>query len=122
MIYRILADLTLGLHLGFIAFVPLGGLLALWRPRIAWIHLPAALWGALITFIGWTCPLTPVENWFRELGGQEGYTGGFIEHYLVPIIYPQGLGPSAWTLLGVAVVALNVLIYGWVWRRARSDA
>ncbi len=116
MIYRILADLTLAVHFAFILFVVLGGLLAAWRPRVAWIHVPAALWGILITFIGWTCPLTPLENYFRRLGGEAGYTGGFIEHYLVPLVYPAGVDPAGWILLGIAVVAINLAIYGWILR------
>jgi len=89
---------------------------------MAWIHLPAAVWGVLITFFGWTCPLTPLENRFRDLGGQAGYTGGFIEHYLVPLIYPEGVGPSGWLILGVVVVVVNAAVYGWVYRRGRWSA
>jgi hypothetical protein len=119
MIYRLLADLTLSIHLAFIVFVALGGLLVAWRRWIAWVHLPAAGWGALITFVGWRCPLTPLENRFRRLGGEAGYTESFIEHYIVPVVYPAGIGPTGWTALGVAVVVVNVLIYGWVYRRGR---
>lgn len=117
MIYRILADFTLALHLAFIVFVVAGGLLAAWRPWVAWLHLPAAAWGALITLIGWRCPLTPLENWFRRRGGQAGYTEGFIEHYLVPVVYPAGVSPLGWTLMGIGVIAANVAIYWWVFRR-----
>jgi hypothetical protein len=85
---RIAADLVVLAHLGFILFVILGGLLVLRWPRMAWIHLPAVIWGALIEFAGWICPLTPLENWLREASGTAGYQGGFIEHYLVPIVYP----------------------------------
>ncbi|TVR67589.1 MAG: DUF2784 domain-containing protein [Gemmatimonadales bacterium] len=117
MVYRILADITLVVHFGFILFVVLGGLLVAWKRWIAWIHIPMALWGALITFIGWTCPLTPLENHLRRLGGEAGYTGGFIEHYLISVIYPQGIGEAGWIALGVGVVAINLLIYGWILRR-----
>ncbi|MBI4938721.1 MAG: DUF2784 domain-containing protein [Nitrosomonadales bacterium] len=98
-------------HLVFIAFVLGGGLLALWRPRIAWLHLPAAAWGALIEFAGWTCPLTPLENYFLELAGGVSYRGDFIARYLWPIIYPEGLVPSVQHVLGTLVVVLNCIIY-----------
>ena len=119
MIYRVLADLTLVVHLGFILFVVVGGLFVAWRTRIAWLHVPVALWGALITLIGWTCPLTPLENHLRRLGGQAGYDESFIEHYLISIIYPQGIGQTGWILLGVGVVVVNLLIYGWILRGRR---
>lgn len=119
MIYRVLADLTLVVHLGFILFVVVGGLFVAWRPRIVWLHVPVALWGALITLIGWTCPLTPLENHLRRLGGQAGYDESFIEHYLISIIYPQGIGQTGWILLGVGVVVVNLLIYGWILRGRR---
>jgi hypothetical protein len=119
MIHRILADLVLLLHLGFIFFVVAGGLLVAWRRWVAWVHLPVALWGALITLIGWTCPLTPLENHLRHLGGQAGYDGSFIEHYLISIIYPQGIGPTGWILMGVGVVVVNLVIYGWIFRGKR---
>lgn len=105
------------LHFAFIAFVVLGGLLALrWR-RMLWVHLPAAAWGVLIELRGWTCPLTPLENHFRRLGGEAGYTGGFIQRYLEPVIYPSGL--SALTQLGLAafVLLVNVAVYSLVFRR-----
>lgn len=114
MIHRILADVTLALHFAFILFVVLGGLLVLWRPWIAWVHVPAAIWGALITFIGWICPLTPIENHFRRLGGEAGYTDSFIERYLVSLIYPGGLNRTGFVVLGIGVVAVNVGIY---WRQ-----
>lgn len=108
---RIFADMVLVVHLAFIAFVLGGGLLALWRPRIAWLHLPAAAWGALIEFAGWTCPLTPLENYFLELAGGVSYRGDFIARYLWPIIYPEGLTPAVQQALGTLVIALNCIIY-----------
>ncbi|MFQ5747044.1 MAG: DUF2784 domain-containing protein [Gemmatimonadota bacterium] len=117
MLYRVLADLVLVVHLGFIALVVFGGLLVLRRPRLAWIHLPAALWGAAIELGGWVCPLTPLENALRRAGGGAGYEGSFIAHYIVPIIYPPGLTRSAQLLLGLSVVALNAIVYALVWRR-----
>jgi len=122
LIYLVLADLVLIFHFTFILFVMSGAALVLrWR-RIAWIHVPCALWGAWIEFQGWICPLTPVENRFRRLGGEAGYSGGFIEHYLVPLIYPSGLTRGTQIQLGVVVVAINVAIYGLIyWRRWRAQ-
>lgn len=108
MLNLILADLIVALHFGFIVFVVLGGLLALkWR-RLAWLHVPAAVWGALIEFAGWICPLTLVEN---RLRAGNGYSGGFIEYYLIPIIYPSVLTREMQWGLGLTVVLINMLIY-----------
>jgi hypothetical protein len=117
MLYRILADLVVVLHFAFVLFVVLGGLFALRWPRAAWIHLPAALWGAGIEFVAGICPLTPLENRFRRLGGEAGYAGGFVEHYVLPVLYPAGLTHDVQLVLGTVVVVLNVAIYGVVWRR-----
>jgi hypothetical protein len=121
MLYRLLADTVLLLHLGFILFVVAGGLLVLRRRGVAWLHLPAAAWGALIQFAGWTCPLTPLENRLRALGGQAGYSGGFVEHYLLAVIYPEGLTRGTQLLLGALVLAVTLGVYGFlVWRAARG--
>lgn len=118
--YALLADLTVLAHFGFILFVMFGGLLVLrWR-RLAWIHLPCAAWGALIEFAGWICPLTPLELEFRRRAGEAGYTGGFIEHYLLPVMYPAGLTREIQIVLGLGVLVLNGLIYRVVWRQRRS--
>jgi Protein of Unknown function (DUF2784). len=122
MIYRLLADGIVFLHLSFVAFVMLGGLLALRRPKAAWLHLPAALWGAWIEFSGGICPLTPLENWLRGRGAQEGYTGGFVEHYLLAALYPEGLTREVQWALGALVLAVNGWVYWRVWRRARRQA
>lgn len=114
MFYGYLADLVLFLHLTFILFAVAGGLLALKWKRAVWIHLTAAVWAALIEFADWRCPLTPLENRFRRLAGEQGYEGGFIEHYLVPLIYPPGLTRGVQLILGLAVVIVNVGIYAWV--------
>jgi hypothetical protein len=120
MLWRLLADLLVAFHLCFVLFVVLGGLLALrWR-RALWFHLPAALWGAGIEFVSGICPLTPLENHLRALGGQAGYSGGFVEHYLLPVLYPAGLTQNVQLVLGVFVVALNVAVYAVVWRRGRA--
>ena len=117
MAYRILADLVLVAHLLFIAFVVLGGFLTIKWPRVAWAHVPAALWGAAIEFAGWICPLTPLENGLRRLGGEAGYAGGFIERYLIPLVYPSELTREMQIALGCLVILLNVVAYGIVLRR-----
>lgn len=110
-LYQVFADAVLVAHLAFIAFVLGGGLLALRRPRLAWLHLPAAIWGALIEFMGWTCPLTPLENHFLELAGEVSYQGDFIVRVLWPVIYPAGLTPVIQNILGGFVLVLNGVIY-----------
>jgi hypothetical protein len=119
MIWRLLADLLVAFHFCFVLFVVLGGLLVLrWR-RAVWIHVPVALWGAGIEFVQGICPLTPLENSLRARGGQAGYSGGFVEHYLLPVLYPAGLTIDIQVVLGVFVVALNAVIYTIAWRRWR---
>ena len=120
MIHRLLADAVLVLHLGFILFVVLGGFLVLRRPRLAWLHVPVFLWGAAIEFGGWICPLTPLEKWLRELGGEGAYSGGFIEHYLTALIYPEGLTRNIQLLIGAGVLAINAAIYLRLWQRRRG--
>lgn len=111
MLYRALADVVLLFHLAFIIFVVLGSLLV-WRfPRLAWLHLPAVMWAGLIEMSGRVCPLTPLENHLRQLSGEAGYHGGFVEHYLLPIIYPHALSREMQIGLGIAVIAINVVAY-----------
>ena len=117
MIFRGLADLVLVLHLGFVLFVALGGLLVLRWPRLAWVHAPVALYGVLIEYIGFFCPLTPLEVWLRRQGGEAGYEGGFVEHYITAVIYPAGLMREAQLVLGTLVLAVNGLVYGLLLRR-----
>jgi hypothetical protein len=119
LIYRALADLILALHLVFVLFVVLGGLLVLRWPRTAWLHIPAAVWGVLIEYTGWICPLTPLENSFRTRGGEAGYSGGFIEHYIQPVLYPAGLTRGTQIVLGSFVLLLNLSAYGILLTRAR---
>ena len=111
MLYRLLADVVLLGHLAFVAFVVFGGLLVLRWPKLGWVHLPAALWGVLIEYAGWICPLTPLENNLRERGGEAGYAGGFIEHYLTAVLYPSGLTRGAQVALGSLALLINVLVY-----------
>jgi hypothetical protein len=118
--YRVLADLIVGVHALFVVFVVFGGLLALrWRWVIA-AHLPAAVWGALIEFQGWICPLTPLEQSLRARAGEAGYEGGFIEHYLLPALYPAALTRHVQLVLGATVIAVNLVVYGLLLWRARS--
>ena len=125
MIYRLLADLLVVGHITFVLFVVAGGLLVLRRPRLAFLHLPVAAWGAFVEFSGWICPLTPLEIRFRQMGGQAGYSGGFVEHYLLPVLYPTGLDRAQQVWLGILAMAVNLGVYGWVIgrriRRRRSD-
>ncbi len=118
--YRLLADAVVLLHLSFVAFVMLGGLLVLRRPRLAWLHLPAVAWGAWIEFSGALCPLTPLENHLRALGAQTGYGGGFVEHYLLAALYPEGLTQEAQWTLGILALAVNAGIYRHLWQRLRN--
>lgn len=121
MLNRLAADAVVLLHLGFILFVLLGGLLLLRWPRLAWLHAPAAAWGMAVEFLHFYCPLTPLENHFRQAAGEHGYSGGFIEHYLIPLIYPVGLTETVQTALGLLVLTVNLPPYGLlVWRRLRS--
>lgn len=117
--YRWAADFLVLVHFGFVLFVALGALLTLRWPRLAFIHIPAALWGAVIEFKGWICPLTPLETWLRRQGGEAGYGGGFIENYLLPLLYPGVLTRQVQIGLGIAVVVLNLGIYAIVVRRHR---
>lgn len=117
MIYRLAADLVVVIHFLFVLFVVFGGALVLSRPRIALIHLPVALYGALIEFGSWICPLTPLENWLRRRGGEAGYAGGFVEHYILPILYPGGLTRGVEIALGLAVLVINGFFYWRLWSR-----
>ena len=119
---RLLADAVVALHLAFIAFVVAGGLLALRRGAWAVLHLPAAAWGAWTEFTGTVCPLTPWENSLRRRAGEAGYPGGFVEHHIVPLIYPEALTSRTQVALGALVVAINVVVYALAWRRWRRDS
>ena len=114
---RLLADLVLLVHAGFVLFVVLGGLAVPARPWLAWLHLPAAAWGAAIEFGGWTCPLTPLENRLRAAAGEAGYTGDFLAHWVQLLIYPPGLTRELQYLLGAGVLLVNAAVYAWALRR-----
>jgi hypothetical protein len=114
MFSRLAADLLLIIHLIFIIFVITGGFLVLKWPRMLYLHIPAAAWGALIEFQGWICPLTPLEQHLRRAGGQSVYSGGFVEHYVEPIVYPAGLTREMQIFFAIVVIAINLMIYGWL--------
>jgi hypothetical protein len=126
MIYRLLADSVLVVHLLFIVFVVVGSAIALRFPWVALAHVPAALWGAYIELSGGLCPLTPLENGFRHAAGDSGFTGDFIDHYLVPIIYPAGLTTNIQFWIAGFVIVLNISIYAWfiyrLWARREQGA
>jgi len=119
MIFRWLADGVALVHAAFVAFVVIGGLLVLRWPRLAWLHVPAAVWGVLIEYGGWICPLTPLENALRARAGQAGYAGGFVEHYVLRVLYPAGLTREVQWVIGTLVLVLNGLVYGTLWMRWR---
>lgn len=111
MLYGLFGDAVVCLHLAFVVFVLLGGLLVLRWQRVAWVHVPAVLWAVLISLCEWTCPLTPLETTLRAQAGEEGYSGGFTEHYLLPMIYPTALTRNLQIGLGLFVLVVNVLVY-----------
>ena len=120
MFARLLADLVVLIHAAFVVFVVLGGLLVLYRRFFLWLHLPAAIWGFLIEVKGWICPLTYLENHLRHRAGEAGYSGGFVEHYVIPVLYPSVLTRNLQFVLAGVVVGLNLAVYGWVlWRLRR---
>lgn len=114
MIAKIAADGVVILHFAFIVFVGFGAFLSLRWKQAAWLHVPAAAWGAAIELGRGACPLTPLEQQFRRAAGEAGYSGGFVEHYLLPVIYPPGLEPGLQWVLGILVIVANIAIYAWV--------
>jgi len=110
-LYKFIADALVMAHFLFIVFVVAGGALVIYRPRAAWLHLPAALWGAVVEFAGWICPLTPLENHFRVLAGGDTYSGDFVAQYFLPLIYPENLTRETQIVLGLLVVVINIIFY-----------
>jgi hypothetical protein len=119
LLYLVAAEMLVMFHFLFIVFVVAGGLLVLKRLWVVWLHVPAAIWGAVVEINGWICVLTPWENELRKLAGQEGYSGGFIEHYIAPIIYPSGLTHEIQVSMGVSVIIINIIVYGFILYRRR---
>ena len=120
MVFAVLAFVTVLFHLAFILFVIFGGFLVARRPRLAPVHLACAAWGAYVALANRICPLTPLENWFRQRGGGSGYAGDFLEHYLLAIVYPTALTAGTQRALGVAVIVLNAGVYAWILRTSRG--
>jgi len=118
-LYQLLADIVLVAHFAFIVFVLAGGLLLLRWPRLAWLHLPAVVWVVCAELAGWVCPLTPLENYFRALGGGNVYQGDFIGRYLLPLVYPAGLTPEVQLMLAGVVIVLNLIIYAVIIRERK---
>jgi len=112
MLTRVAADFIVIIHFGFIVFIVLGGLLVFRWPKLMWLHLPAVAWGVVIEFAGFICPLTPLENRLRIVAGESGYSSGFIDQYLIPVVYPDGLNRPTQIALGVLVISINLVIYG----------
>jgi hypothetical protein len=119
---ELFADLVLGFHVAFVVFVVAGGALVLRWPRVAWAHIPCALWGAWVEISGWVCPLTPVEVSLRRSAGEAGYAGGFLQHYVVSTLYPAELTRGVQIALGVAVLSVNLAIYALVLARRQRAA
>ncbi|MDH3318719.1 MAG: DUF2784 domain-containing protein [Betaproteobacteria bacterium] len=111
MLYRIGAGLVLLAHFLFVAFAVLGGALAYYSPTWPWVHVPVVLWSAVVNFMSWTCPLTPMENALRNRAGRLGYSGGFVEHYIGPLVYPRGMPRQLELVAGVSILAWNALVY-----------
>lgn len=118
--YRLLADGVVAVHFMFVIFVVAGGLIVYYRPRVIWVHLPCAFWGALVEFAGWICPLTPLENYLRHKSLAGVYYDGFITHYMLSLLYPEALTRQIQVLLGFLVVGINLLLYGYVVKRLRQ--
>lgn len=118
MLYRALADLVFVLHICFVLFVVLGGLLVLRRRRIMWLHLPAVIWAIIVEFLQLICPLTTLENKLKQLGGEQGFEGGFIEYYASLILYAH-ITPQIQIFLGALVILINLVIYWYIFRRSR---
>jgi hypothetical protein len=110
-VYNILANVIVAVHFLFIAFVVFGGLLVIRWPRIAFVHIPAIIWGAAVELFSWFCPLTPLENYFRNLAGDASYSGDFIVRYLISVIYPENLTVNIQYILGAMVIIINIIFY-----------
>lgn len=119
---HLLADLTVILHLLFIVFVLLGALLLLKWHKLIWLHLPCLFWGVMVELMGWYCPLTPMENYFRQQAGLEMYAGDFVMQYIMPIIYPPDLTREFQLLFGITVLLMNIGIYSYLFWRSRCKA
>ena len=123
--YSLLANAVVVFHLTFVAYVVFGGMLSIRWPRQAWLHIPAFLWGAATALFGWICPLTYLENHLRRLGNYESYNGGFVEQYLLPLLYPDllftdGFPRIGFIVIGISVLLINAIVYGEIYRRIKA--
>ncbi|MBI3050544.1 MAG: DUF2784 domain-containing protein [Acidobacteria bacterium] len=121
-VFALLAGLIVLIHLAFVVFAAAGALLALRWPWMPWVHVPAAVWAAYIEFSGGICPLTPLENDLRARAGLDYYGGDFVARHLFPVLYPDGLTREAQIVIGAVVLAVNLAVYAWLWRRHRVAA
>lgn len=121
MLSRLFADIILFFHFAFVVFAIFGGLIVLYKRRVAWVHVPVVLWSSAINLAGRVCPLTPLENFFRSAAGQAGYKGGFMEHYIMPLIYPGGMPRELEIVAGVSILIWNGFMYLYIaiWARRR---
>jgi hypothetical protein len=121
-VFALLAGVIVLVHLAFVVFAASGALLALRWPWIPWVHIPGVVWAAYIELSGGICPLTPLENDLRARAGLDYYSGDFVAQYLFPVLYPDGLTRPAQIVIGALVLVLNLVLYGWLWRRRRLAA
>ena len=120
--YAFVADVIVLVHALFVLFVMFGSLLVLRWPRAAWLHVPALLWGLFVEFSGATCPLTPLESWFRGLQGEIGDSQDFLSRWLLTVLYPESLTRGLQITLGASLLLLNLSLYAWVWRKSRRPS
>ncbi len=123
MLPRVCADIVLFAHFAFVIFAVLGGFLVLWKRRVAWIHIPVVVWSSVVNLANWVCPLTPLENWFYAKAGKSGYGGGFIQHYIEPLVYPAGMPRDMELIAGISVLVWNAMVYAIMlmrWRRQKG--
>ena len=121
MLAKVSADLLVAVHFAFIVFVVLGGFLVLKWGKVAILHIPCVLWGGLVEFSGWICPLTPLERYLREAAGGAAYSGGFIDHYIMPLVYPTGLTREMQISIGIIILLVNLCLYGMVLLNHRRE-
>ncbi|HSB30995.1 MAG TPA: DUF2784 domain-containing protein [Candidatus Sulfobium mesophilum] len=120
MLFKVCADIVLLTHFAFVIFAVLGGFIVLWKNRAAWIHVPVVLWSSVVNLASWVCPLTPLENWFLAKAGQSGYRGGFVQHYIDPLVYPAGMPRDMELIAGISVLVWNAAVYAVVLIRRRK--
>ena len=121
-VFRLAADAVVLIHVSFVVFVLVGGLLVLRWPRMVWLHIPAAAWGVVVEYAGWICPLTPLEDDLRQRAGLAAYSGDFIAHYVLPVLYPEELTRHTQLVLGSVALTFNVIVYWRVLRRLGTVA